>query len=72
MQTQVSANCGSCFVKFAMHIPKVSYKTKIEIVPGAAFVSTEENHIRMSFGAKPEELEEGMRRLKKWADDNVK
>ncbi|MBI2136601.1 hypothetical protein HYU06_06025 [Candidatus Woesearchaeota archaeon] len=47
---------------------KLLYEAKVETVPGAAFGPAGENHIRMSFGAKPEELEEGMKRLKKWSE----
>ncbi len=50
---------------------KLLYEAKIETVPGAAFGPAGENHIRMSFGAKPEELEEGLRRLNKWVKENV-
>src|SRR3989344_4053261 len=50
---------------------KLLYEAKVETVPGAAFGPAGENHIRMSFGAKPEELEEGMKRLKKWGDNLI-
>jgi len=48
---------------------KLLNEAKVETVPGAAFGSAGEQHIRMSFGAKPEELEEGMRRLKIFSDN---
>jgi aminotransferase len=47
---------------------KLLNEAKVETVPGAAFGSAGEQHIRMSFGSPPEQLEEGMRRLKKFSE----
>ncbi len=41
-------------------------KARVEVVPGSAFGPAGEGHIRLSFGGKPEEIKEGLKRLKKY------
>lgn len=41
-------------------------KVQVEVVPGSAFGPAGENHIRLSFGGKPEIIKEGLKRLKKY------
>jgi aminotransferase len=41
-------------------------KVQVEVVPGSAFGPSGEGHIRLSFGGKPENLKEGLARLKRY------
>ncbi len=41
-------------------------KVHVEVVPGSAFGPAGENHVRLSFGGKPEVIKEGIERLKKY------
>lgn len=47
---------------------KMLHEAHVITIPGAAFGPTGEGRVRFSFACKPQEIEEGFRRLKKWAD----
>lgn len=47
---------------------KLLYEAHVITIPGAAFGPTGEGHIRFSFAGRPEEIEQGFERLKKWAE----
>ncbi len=51
---------------------KILHEAHVISIPGAAFGPTGEGHIRFSFAGRPEEIEEGFKRLKKWAADRSK
>lgn len=46
---------------------KILHEAHVVTIPGAAFGPTGEGHIRFSFACSPEEIEEGFKRLMKWA-----
>ncbi|MDF1498746.1 MAG: pyridoxal phosphate-dependent aminotransferase [Patescibacteria group bacterium] len=48
---------------------KILYEAHVITIPGIAFGPTGEGHIRFSFACHPKEIEEGFKRLKKWADN---
>lgn len=48
---------------------KILHEAHVITIPGAAFGPTGEGHIRLSFACRPEEIEEGFKRLKKWAEE---
>jgi len=50
---------------------KILHEAHVITIPGAAFGPTGEDHIRFSFAGRPEEIEEGFRRLKKWAKNSI-
>ena len=44
-------------------------KVHVEVVPGSAFGPAGENHIRLSFGGRPEQIKQGLKRLKKYFEE---
>jgi aminotransferase len=46
---------------------KVLREAHVITIPGAAFGPTGEGHLRFSFACSPQEIEEGFKRLSKWA-----
>lgn len=46
---------------------KMLKEAKVITIPGAAFGPTGEGHLRFSFACSPAEIEEGFKRLSKWA-----
>lgn len=63
----VKYNKSEDSVSVALDILK---KVHVEVVPGSAFGPEGEGHIRLSFGGKPDKLEEGTRRLKQYFDND--
>jgi aminotransferase len=72
--------CGAYYILVKYKIPginsfdlsiKILHEAHVITIPGAAFGPTGEGHIRFSFAGKPEEIEEGFRRLKKWAKNSI-
>jgi len=54
---------GSKSWQFALEL---LYNAHVVVVPGLAFGPAGENHIRLSFGRRQKDIEEGMRRIKKY------
>jgi len=47
---------------------KILREARVVTIPGAAFGPAGEGHLRFSFACSPEEIEEGFRRLRVWAN----
>ncbi|MBS3056059.1 MAG: pyridoxal phosphate-dependent aminotransferase [Candidatus Aenigmarchaeota archaeon] len=46
---------------------KILYEARVITIPGGAFGPTGNGHLRFSFACSPQEIEEGFKRLFKWA-----
>jgi aminotransferase len=46
-------------------------KVQVETVPGSAFGPSGEGHLRLSFGGRPEQIKEGLRRLKRYFEAEI-
>ena len=46
---------------------KILNDTHVVVIPGIAFGSNGEKHLRFSFGGTPEDIDEGFDRLEKWS-----